>query len=157
MRALATTFAACLLIAPSAAWGQSGLMVAPNPVNFNVLLGAGVVSQNVSVTFNGSPVAITGISATTTTGQNWLQPSLSGFPGVLTVATNATLLSAGPYVGTVVVNTLVGQFSFQVNLTVIGGTPPGVPAPPSLILMLTGLAGAGLYQARRIFARARQT
>jgi hypothetical protein len=32
--------------------------------------------------------------------------------------------------------------------------PPTTPLPPSLILVLTGLAGAGLYQVRRKFARA---
>jgi hypothetical protein len=33
-------------------------------------------------------------------------------------------------------------------------TPPPVPLPPSFALILTGLAGAGLYQVRRKFARA---
>jgi hypothetical protein len=31
--------------------------------------------------------------------------------------------------------------------------PPATPSPPSFVLVLTGLAGAGLYQARRKFAQ----
>jgi hypothetical protein len=32
--------------------------------------------------------------------------------------------------------------------------PPATPLPPSFVLVLTGLAGASLYQVRRKFARA---
>jgi hypothetical protein len=153
MRTLATAFATCVLIAPAAVWGQ--LTATPNPLNFNVPTGAGLTPQNVNVTFNGSPVTITGVSASTTTGQNWLQLFVTGVLGTLTVSTNPLGLSEGTYTGTAFVATTVGSIAVQVNLNVGGATPPGIPAPPSLILTLTGLAGAGLYQARRIYSRRR--
>ena len=71
MRTLTTAFAACLLIAPTAVWGQ--LSATPSTLSINVPLGAGPFSQNVSVTFNGSPATITGLSATTSTGASWLE------------------------------------------------------------------------------------
>src|SRR5258708_4210182 len=151
MRTLATAFATCLLIAPTAVSAQ--LDFSPSSLNFNVAFGSGTAVQNVCVSFNRSPPAITSVSATTTTGQPWLQPFLSGAPGIVTVAVNPVVLSAGSYTGTASVFTTVGSGSFQVDLNVGGGTPPGIPEPPSSILTLTGLAGAGLYQARRIFAR----
>jgi len=61
----------------------------------------------------------------------------------------------GSYTGTGFVGTTVGTVAFQANLNVGEGTSPGIPEPPSSILTLTGLAGAGLYRARRIFGAGR--
>jgi hypothetical protein len=152
MRTLATAFATCLLIAsPTAVWAQSGLMASPNPLNFAVQVGSGPVSQIVNITFNGSPATITGVSTVTTSGQPWLQAFLSN-SSTVTVTTNPTALVSGSYIGSVTVNTTGGALTFQVSLTVGSPQPPATPAPPSLILSLTGLAGLGLYMARRKFA-----
>jgi hypothetical protein len=58
---------------------------------------------------------------------------------------NNTVLSRG----IVIVPGILGN----ILLHDVPAPPPGVPLPPALILSLTGLAGAGLYQARRRFAR----
>jgi hypothetical protein len=148
MRTLAIVFAACLLIVPTSVWGQpsSGLIANPNPLTINVPAGAGPSSQVVNITFNGSPATITGVSTSTATGQNWLQ-AFSPSTGVVTTTVNPAGLS-GSFFGTVVVNTIAGSITFQVNLTV-GIPPPVTPAPTSLILVLTGLAAVALYQMRR--------
>ena len=149
MRTLATVFVACLLIVTPVVKGEnSGLMANPNPLNFNVPFGSNSVSQNVAITFNGSPVAINSVSTSTTTGQNWLVASIVG-TGIVTTTVNPAGLSGAGFSGLVVVNTTAGSITFPVNLTV-GVAPPATPAPPSLILILTGLAAAGLYQMRRM-------
>ena len=155
MRTLGMAFATGLLISHSMVWGQ--LMVTPNPLTFNVPIGASTVSAVANITFNGVPVTVNSVSATTTTGQNWLQPAIPGSMGIVTVTVNPSGLSASSYSGTVVAITSNGAVSFQINLTVGGGAPPGTPAPSSLILVLTGLAGVGLYQVKRVFARARRS
>jgi hypothetical protein len=149
MRTLATVFVACLLIAPPAIRGQnSGLMATPNPLTINVPFGSNTISQFVSITFNGSPITITGLSISTTTGQTWLQAFLSGSTGGVTTTVNPAGLSSGNFSGSLIVNTTAGTIAVAVNLT-IGAPPPVTPAPPSWILILTGLAAAGPYQFRR--------
>src|SRR5262249_18986216 len=138
MRTLSMAFATCLLIAPAAL--SAGLDVTPSPLYFNVPFGSGAVSQNVFVLFNGSPATIINVSATTDDGQPWLQPFISGAPGVVTVAVNPLILNVGSYTGTGFVGTTVGTVAFQANLNVGEGTSPGIPEPPSSILTLT-LAG----------------
>ena len=73
----------------------------------------------------------------------------------MTVTVNPSGLAAGMYTGTVTIATSVGGVTSQVNLTVGGGVPPGTPAPSSLLLVLTGLLGVGLYQAKRLSAISR--
>src|SRR5207245_2310208 len=109
MRTLATAFATCLLIAPAAV--SAGLDVTPSPLNFNVAFGSGAAVQSVSVSFNGSPATITSVSSITTTGQPWLQPFITGVPGIVAVAVNPLVLSAGSYTGTTSVFTTVGSGS----------------------------------------------
>ena len=156
MRSLATALAACLLIAPPTVWGQLGLHSYPSPVTFDVLTGASTVSQQVVITFNGSPVTIADVSTSKTAGQNWLVAFVSG-TGLLTVAANPTVLAAGVYTGAVVVATPAGQVSFQVNLRVGPVPPPGTTVSLSLILALTGFAAGfaavGLYRLRRSMYR----
>jgi uncharacterized protein (TIGR03437 family) len=108
--------------------GTTGLVATPNPVNFTVQPGGSVPAQTVNVTFNGFGVAVTSVSATTTTGQNWLLPSLSGTVGQITVNVNALGLLAGGYSGSISAATGSGTLTIQVNLTVgTGGGPPGSP------------------------------
>jgi hypothetical protein len=123
--------------------GTTGLMAVPNPLTFSLPSGTTPLSAVVNITFNGSPVTITGISSSTNTGQNWLQASSQSGTSVL-VTVNPSGLS-GTNFGTVAVITTNGPINFQVNLTV-GTSPPPTPAPSSLILILTGLVGVGLYQ-----------
>ena len=129
--------------------GTSGLVATPNPVNFNVQTGGTAPAQNVAITFNGSSIAITNVTNTTSTGQNWLQAASSSLTGNVTVTANAAGLSPGTYTGTVTVTTASGTVSFQVNLTV-GGTATlsvnpaavnfayqiGTAAPPSQTIMV---------------------
>jgi uncharacterized protein (TIGR03437 family) len=130
--------------------GTSGLVATPNPVNFNVQTGGTATAQNVAITFNGSSIAITNVTATTNTGGSWLQATPSSLTGNVTVTANASGLSSGTYTGTVAVTTASGNVSFQVNLTV-GGTATlsvnpaavnfayqvGTTAPPSQTIMVS--------------------
>jgi hypothetical protein len=119
----------------------AGLVINPSPVTFNIPFGTGVVSQLVNITYNGSPVAINGISSTLPTGQSWLQTAAGSGTGVMAVTANASGLSAGPYTGTVFVTTPLGTVSFQVNLNV-GSSGVGLNATPSA-LTFNGLYGSG--------------
>jgi uncharacterized protein (TIGR03437 family) len=97
---------------------NANLAATPNPVPFTVQTGGTAASQNVSITFNGTPVTVISAVPSTTTGQNWLVPTPQGTS--VNVAINAAGLGAGAYSGTVTVNTNQGQLSFTVNLTVSG-------------------------------------
>src|SRR5207248_442530 len=79
----------------------------------------------------GVAANVTSVSAQTTTGQNWLLPSVSGAQGNVLVGISASFLSAGSYSGTVMVNTQQGSMTFTVNLTV-GATPTLVATPTAL-------------------------
>ena len=92
------------------------LVATPNPVNFNVQTGGTAPSQNVNITLNGASVTVQNVSASTTTGQPWLLPSL-GSSSVF-VSVNAAGLTAGTYNGTVTAATTSGTINFPVNLTV---------------------------------------
>jgi uncharacterized protein (TIGR03437 family) len=99
--------------------GGLSLVASPNPVNFSVQTGGTAAAQNVTITLNGSPVAISAVSASS--GATWLSPSFQpGAVGNVSVAVNAAGLSAGIYNGIVNVVTPQGLVSFQVNLTVAG-------------------------------------
>src|SRR5439155_86610 len=112
--------------------GGTGLIASPNPVTLTAAQGGTAASQTVSVTSNGSPVTITGISATTSSGGSWLQPFTSGTQGSVTVNANTSTLAAGSYSGTVTVTTSAGTTTFQVNLTIGSGTgTTGVIATPN--------------------------
>ena len=105
----------------------AGLSASPNPVTFNGVAGGASSSQNVAITFNGSPTTIVSVNSSTTTGQAWLQPSFfASSPGSVTVSVNPSILTGGgTYTGTVTVNTVSGSTTFQVNLIISGGTTTG--------------------------------
>jgi hypothetical protein len=50
-------------------------------------------------------------------------------------------------------NTFLTTAVYELDGFAQGSPPPATPVPPSLVLVLTGLAGAGLYRVRRKFAR----
>src|SRR5262249_38099046 len=102
--------------------GGTGLIASPNPVTLTAAQGGTPPSETVSVTLNGTPVTITGISASTNSGGSWLQPFTSGTQGSVTVTANTSSLAAGSYSGTVTVTTTSGTTTFQVNLTIGSGT-----------------------------------
>ena len=58
---------------------SSGLAANPASLSLSASFGVAPSAQNVSITYNGSPIAVSAVSATTTTGQNWLQPSVTTF------------------------------------------------------------------------------
>src|SRR5438034_7056931 len=107
--------------------GAQTLTVTPNPVNFNVQIGVTPLSQNVNITNNGASVNVLSVSASTTTGQNWLLPSV-GSSSVF-VSIQPAGLTAGTYSGTVTANTSSGTVTFPVNLTVAAA--PTVNVSPS--------------------------
>ncbi|HTM47429.1 MAG TPA: hypothetical protein VL285_02030, partial [Bryobacteraceae bacterium] len=102
--------------------GGSNITANPNPVTFNIQPGGSAQAQSVSIQANGVSANVTNVSATTTTGQPWLVPTVSFSPGVVTVSVNGAFLAAGSYSGTVTVNTIQGTGTFQVNLNVGGVT-----------------------------------
>jgi uncharacterized protein (TIGR03437 family) len=120
----------------------SGLVASPNPLNFNLQFGSSSTSQNVAITFNGQPATITGVSASTTTGQSWLQATNSLTQGSVSVTVNPTNLS-GTYTGTVTVNTTNGSLPFTVTLTVGSGNTSGLVATPTAINFNITLPGSG--------------
>jgi len=101
----------------------------PNSLSFNVQTGGAAPSQSVNLTFNGSPVTVTGVTAATTTGQNWLLPSV-GSSSVL-VSINSAGLTSGTYTGTVTANTSAGSVGIPVTL-VVGGIPALTVTPASM-------------------------
>ncbi len=125
---------------------SSGLSANPSVLNLSSSVGAGATSQNVSILYNGSAVTVSGVSATTTTGQNWLQPSFTqAVPGTVTVTVNPSVLSGGgTYSGTVSVTTPIGQTSFQVNLSLGGGvvSTNGLTASPNPVSFSVSPGGA---------------
>jgi len=101
--------------------GNSGLLAAPGSLSINVGYGAAATQGSFIVEDNGSPVAITGVSESTTTGAGWLQASISGTTGTVSVQVNPSspsVLPAGGYSGTVFVSTSFGQLQVPVTLTV---------------------------------------
>jgi uncharacterized protein (TIGR03437 family) len=112
-----------------------GLGGTPNPVNFNIPVGGATQTQTVSITNSGSAVGVTSVSASTTTGQAWLIPSIQS--SAVSVSANPSGLLAGTYSGTVNVTTTLGLVTIQVNLTVGGSgttTPTGLTLAPSSLL-----------------------
>src|SRR5260370_15738454 len=100
--------------------GNPSLIASPKPVNFGFQTVGIAPSQTVTITNNGAAVSILSVSASTTTGQNWLLPSIGS--GSVLVSVNAASLTSGTYAGTVTVGTSAGNISFPVNLSV-GGIP----------------------------------
>src|SRR5262249_31864377 len=89
-----------------------------------------------SITFNGSPIAVTSTNVSTTTGQTWLQAAITGFTGTLQVTVNPSILAVGSYTGNVTVFTGQGQLNFTVNLTVgSGGSFGGLVANPNPVVL----------------------
>ncbi len=82
--------------------GSSNIVATPNPVNFTIPTGGSAPTQNVTLTLNGFPVNTNNPpTATTTTGQPWLQATASPVSGTVIVSINGSLLSPGTYSGTV--------------------------------------------------------
>jgi hypothetical protein len=50
-------------------------------------------------------------------------------------------------------NTFLTTAVYELDGFLPGTQPPATPVPPSLVLVLTGLSGAGLYEVRRRFKR----
>jgi uncharacterized protein (TIGR03437 family) len=119
----------------------TGLVANPNPLTINLGFGSASVTQNVNITYNGSAAIITGVSASTTTGQNWIQAS-SQNQGSVSVTVNPANLS-GSYFGTVTVNTTNGTVQFQVNLTVGAGNTSGLVASPTVVNFNIPIIGSG--------------
>jgi hypothetical protein len=117
---------------------NASLAATPNPVNFNVQTGGTAASQNVSITFNGTPINVNSAVPSTNSGGNWLVPSFQA--STVNVGINSTGLSAGTYLGTVTVNTNQGQLSFQVNLTVSGAPTLNVSPAALSFAFQTGTA-----------------
>jgi hypothetical protein len=81
-----------------------------------------------------------------------LDPSTGAISGTPTTA------GSFPYTGRVVDSTDASATSNCGSLTITSAPPPSVPAPPSLILVLAGLAIATLYLKRQqLLARFRRT
>ena len=121
-----------------------GLTASPNPLTFNVAVGSGATSQNVTIFNSGALAILSSVTATTTTGQTWLQPFISGSAGIVTVNINPTILTAGSYTGTVFVVTTAGAVNFTVNLNVgTGGSGFGLAASPNPVSFNVA-AGSGI-------------
>jgi len=121
----------------------TALSVSQNPV-FSLPLGSGASSANVTITVNGAPTTLTGITVATTTGQPWLTASISGTAGGVIVTVNPQVLfSPGTYEGTVSVSTAAGSVSFGVTLNVGGGAASGLVASPSAVNFNLPLVGSG--------------
>ncbi len=98
----------------------NGLSVSPSStLTYNVQTGGSTPSQNVSILYNGNPIAISGVAASL--GESFILPSFQS-GNIVNVAVNSQGLSPGMYSGSVIVTTSVGQVTIQVNLTV-GGAP----------------------------------
>ncbi len=126
------------------ATGTTGLSATPNPVTLTAATaGATVISQIVSINYNGSPASVTGISTATSTNQNWLVASSNGT--TVNVTANTASLATGVYTGTVTVSTTLGSTTFQVNLTVgTGGTTSSaLAANPNPVVFTEAAAGQG--------------
>src|SRR6266853_4016128 len=77
----------------------AGLEATSNPVLFSLPVGAPPAFQNVVILFNGLPATVIGVSASTTTGQNWLQVTAPSLVGSVSVSVNPNGLTAGTYNG----------------------------------------------------------
>src|SRR5260370_37376834 len=114
--------------------GSVGLVATPNPIPLNVSVAGSTATQNVNVTYNGSPTAVSNVSVFTSGGQNWLQAFQSGATGGITVNAITTSGLFGSYTGTVTVSTQFGSLSIPVNLTVgTSGNSSGLVASPSVL------------------------
>jgi len=101
--------------------------VSPSAVAFTIVQGSNSANTNIAVSNAGQgSLAVSGVTAATTTpaGGTWLAVSNSG--NVLGVAANATGLSVGQYSGTVTITSNAANASVQVPVTlqVVAQTPP---------------------------------
>ncbi len=101
---------------------NGSLSSSPGSLSFNVAYGAGPTQGSFIAEGSGAPISVSSVSASTTTGAGWLQPSvLSASTGVVGVQVNPSspsLLQPGSYSGTVLVNTSFGQLQVPVTLSV---------------------------------------
>lgn len=106
---------AALASAAATAPAATGVIATPNPVNFNLPFGSGVGSQDVTVTFNGSPDAVTTLSISP---QAWLRVIFTSTPNIVRVIVNPSGLAVGTYTGSATAYTADGSVTFPVNFTV---------------------------------------
>jgi hypothetical protein len=116
------------------------------PLSVNVTTPVGTSSNCTPVGFSGGCL---------TTGPATVTVNL-GAQGTVSISAPAVLsdgfdTSEGPTIGFV---TVVPGSLLDTALLTSAAPPPATPLPPSLSLVLTGLACVGLYQVRRKFARA---
>ncbi len=112
--------------------GTNGLVATPSTLAFNVAAGSGVTTQTPTITLNGVPEQISGVSWSTVSGQSWLSAS-TPFTGSVTVSVNTAFLSLASDSGTVLVTTPVGQISIPVSVSTNGGSSFGLFASPAAL------------------------
>jgi hypothetical protein len=145
---------------------NDGLPTLPTSGSFSATRSCTLTFGGVSVNY-AMPLSIN-VTTPVGTGSNCTPVGFSG--GCLTVGPVSVTVNLGAQ-GTVVVSAparVVDGFDTSEGrflITIIPGSavdtalltpaapPPATPLPPSFVLVLTGLAGASLYQVRRKFAR----
>ena len=140
------TNAGSIVVPINLTFGSTGssLVVNPNPVNLSAPVGGSSGTQNVGVTFNGTPVTISSVTPLTQVSPNWLVTSFSG--NIVFVSANASGLAAGNYTGSVTVVTQAGTTGFTVSLFVGSGTNANLVATPNPVTFTVQTGGTAPSQ-----------
>jgi hypothetical protein len=114
------------------------------PLSINVTTAVGTSSNCTPEGFSGSCLTTGPLSVTVNLGAQ----------GTVTISAPA-VLSDGFDTSEVTIGfvTVIPGSAVDTAVLTPAAPPPATPLPPSSILVLTGLAGAGLYQVRRKFVR----